>query len=140
MALKSSCQNAVAISCMLLADEENERIMSIIGCVLKKGLTFSIKHQEEHRSSDQCRQWLLDQARGGYFDHVKEIIGVMFDTSVLEQAGLTVQPVAVTSVLQRANEGEIQCEDDFASILGQLVFEFVAEREDRALWMLRGWP
>ena len=49
-------------------------------------------------------------------------------------------PVRVSALLQRANEGEIQTEDEYSDALGQLVFEFLTEREDRGLWLLRGWP
>ena len=138
--LKGSCQNAVAISCMLLADEENERLLNIISCVLRKALTFQVAHFGEHKSSELCRSWILGQATGAYFNHLKEIIGIISDTSLLEQAGLTVSPVRVSALLQRANEGEIQTEDEYSDALGQLVFEFLTEREDRGLWLLRGWP
>ena len=131
LALNPSCPNAVSISVMLLVDDENERLFSIMEVVFEHALRFQIDQQLEHKSADECGSFMQNLACGGYLQHLSKIVSILSDRIALEKCGFLVNPVQVNSILQRASEGEIQTEDEFSDVLGQMVFEFVAERLDR---------
>ena len=112
------------MSVMLLSDDDNERLFAVMEVVMKYALQFQTDHHMEHKSSEECRKYMQSLACGGYLQHLADIVSIITDSVALERCGFAVNPVQVNSILQRASDGEVQSEDDFSHVLGQLVFEF----------------
>lgn len=71
-------------------------------------------------------QWCMaQQFQGGFFSHVKEVVGKFADVSVLRAAGMAVGRLAPT-------REEVSADLEIASVMDEFAL--------RCLWLLRGWP
>eukprot|EP00973_Karenia_brevis_P074489 10351054-Karenia_brevis.AAC.1 len=67
--IRSCCQNAVAISVLMLSDELNERICQMVISAAVPVREWHGLHSKACRSSEGCHAWRLDQYLGGYLKH-----------------------------------------------------------------------
>lgn len=64
--LRSTCQNAVVISTMLLSGENNKRLVTIITSLSVPMRRWHQRQNAELRSAAQTQAWVVAQVSGGW--------------------------------------------------------------------------
>lgn len=136
-ALRSVCQNAVAVSVVMLSDEHHRRTCVAISGLMKPLLTWHIEQIKVLRSSPGKEEYYTNVVvNGAFFDHINETIRQLTDTDFLNSAGLLSDFAAMASLSQE----DVGLEDDMATTCGEFAFVLVGARCKRALLLQGVWP
>ena len=93
--LKAVCQNTIVLSCIMLSDSNNERLVRIVSTIGEPLLQWHISQSKTLRSCSDSLQFLVDQVVGGqYLKHCEDMVSTMTSVSAMEACGFCIEPIA----------------------------------------------
>jgi hypothetical protein len=132
-ALRSTCQNSLVISCVMLEDYYHAQLMKIIVACSDPVEEWHSLQNKTLRDTESSKRWLPEQLDGGFWKHVRDIMSKLRSRDLLEDIGFELS-LRVMDNLAALLESELaEVFGDFALCLG-------SKRVVRCLWFLRGWP
>lgn len=134
--MRACAQNCVSISVALLSDPGNERLLTIVERCGRPVLNWDIAQRASVKDSSSAEAFMVSHSFSDYMAYVCQIVSATRDVPAL----VVMQLVKTMSESSRlAHErGEVIAADDYADVLGQLMWNIALER--RGLWLNLGWP
>lgn len=133
-ALRSACQNALVISCLILEDPTNMQLTKLIVFLSAPVDLWHKQQSRALRSTAGSETWMWQQSSGGFYSHVTGILAQLQDPDVLQRVGLCVPGTS------EVDEAQVNSELWLAHLFGAFAMRLASRRIIRCLWFLVGWP
>jgi len=119
--LRRHTVNNLAIATLYYANFENRAKQRVIKEVCAPVLTWHTEQNRKLRSVGETLEWEVDQQRGGWLTHIRDIFGKLSDTSSLDAVGL-VAPLSPSFLKGTSlDSGEAMFMNQVASLYGDMV-------------------
>ena len=90
--LKSSCQNCIVLSVMMLTDPFNQRLVRVILGAASPLKRWHAAQAKQLRSCKSSLQFLKEQVLGkGYLQHCEEMLKFLTSSSAMESCGFVTE-------------------------------------------------
>ena len=133
--LRSCCQNAAVISMVLLEDDSNRRLMSVIYHVHSPLDTHQSESNTQCRSVEGNRKFLAEQANGGLMQLCYDTFDVLTSPAAIEDCGFIPDYSDVKDDWFMVQEAE----NEWASLMGSMDVSFAAAKQRRKMYIF-GYP
>ena len=133
-AMKNSCHNAIALSVLMLCNMENKRVCECIlshAACLKK---WEGQANAKLRSAKECMEWAVDQAAGGWMEHLNMMVANLRNYKTLKARGFV-------EMMDHGDEHDrlYHMELEYANLLGKSTIVHIGIRQRRGLFYMGGW-
>lgn len=101
-------------------------------------LQWDAAQRADLKDGDACEAFMSTQAASGFMDHCAAVARTTRSADAIRDSQFIVDLPTLRAL--KKGDGEIVTEDDFADVLGQLVWSLTCERIKRGLWLCGGYP
>lgn len=130
--LRSACQNSLVITLMLLEEERNMQAVDMVLYVAEPAVKWHTTQNAELRDAHRAAQWLRDQHRSAFMEHLNEIFHRLSSPVALQTLGMHEKDSGQEEI-------ETAIGDELATVLGDMSLQLVKARMMRVLWMVLGY-
>ena len=135
--IRSSCQNNVVTQVALLSVPEYRRQVAHMVYFLELVHEWQGNFIKETKDTAASSAWLIAELGHSFTKHEMNLIKTLSDQSVLRKCGYF--------EYERYDQEDLEFmavprDDEFATLVGDLVFGMVAKRQRRLFWATNGYP
>lgn len=135
--LRSVCQNAVAISVVMLGDDQNRRLCAAISGLMQPLLDWHSAQIEQLRSAMGTFEFKIEQVgQSKFMQHIVAIVRRLTESAFLQNAGMLFD----CSAMPGWPVGDIGLEDELAAFVGDFALVLASARCKRAVLLMHAWP
>lgn len=143
-ALRSCCQNSLVISVAMLGDGHHNVLVRMILAIAGPVEAWHSEQNSTLRSAGASASWLLVQLKGGFMNHIHQILEKLSKVAVLEHCKFELPgqdaPLHRDGDQADAHLMRLLREDDLADLMGDMAMSMASMRLQRCLWAVSGWP
>lgn len=135
--LRSSCQNSIALSVLLLIDSNNRRLCSAVTGVMLPLLEWHTAQGRQLRSASASEDFLRSEVSGKRFiKHIGEIVEALSNEKLLLDSGFTPN----LELAKQWPVEDIGLDDELSEIVGHFAMALATARLKRCLIYTNLWP
>lgn len=140
-AIRGCAHNALAIAIGTMSDPLNESLLRMMLAVILPVESWHRFQSHKLRNSQDSVDWVVAQLGGAFMKHVCDVVNTLSDIAILEDCSFYI-PSVTAKVGAPEMEVDPGCNDDntLADYFGDFVLSSVSNRQQRSLWLIRGWP
>lgn len=141
-ALRASAQNALVLSCLLLSDSRNSKVVLCLAEASAPLHAWHAKQNREQRDSRSNFAWLVSQLSGEFMQCVRDTLGVLGRKASLESVGFDMAAFTggAAGTAAEPSLDSYADDDELADYLGEACLVLAGRRSARCAFLLRGWP